>query len=234
MQTKIIAGHQPNFFPWFGYFEKILKSDLFVYSDDVQYPKQCFVNRVEILIDGAPKQLTLPVIKGNDEAIYHKRFVQDKKTLKRIQNSIAINYGGFPFFDDLGPILSEFNEKYWEFSSISELNIHMNNFIASALSISTPTMTGMELGLDKYHQTERLIHRCKLLEASSYLSGSGGKNYQDEDMFKSNGVDLIYLDYELGKKIFGDWLPYSVLIGIAALGLSYIRTEIEQWVDSNG
>ena len=44
----IVAGHQPNFFPWFGYFEKIIKSDIFVFSDDVKYPKESYTNRVEI------------------------------------------------------------------------------------------------------------------------------------------------------------------------------------------
>jgi hypothetical protein len=32
---KIIAIHQPNFFPWLGYFSKIKQADAFVFLDNV-------------------------------------------------------------------------------------------------------------------------------------------------------------------------------------------------------
>ena len=34
---KIVAIHQPNFFPWLGFFDKIRRADVFVFLDDVSY-----------------------------------------------------------------------------------------------------------------------------------------------------------------------------------------------------
>jgi hypothetical protein len=42
---KIVAIHQPNFFPWLGYFHKIALANTFVYLDNVQYIKQSPASR---------------------------------------------------------------------------------------------------------------------------------------------------------------------------------------------
>ena len=45
----IISIHQPAYLPWLGYFDKINKSDLFVFLDTVQFQKNSFQNRNMIL-----------------------------------------------------------------------------------------------------------------------------------------------------------------------------------------
>jgi len=37
--TRVVAIHQPNFFPWLGYFDKMARSQCFVFLDDVQIQK---------------------------------------------------------------------------------------------------------------------------------------------------------------------------------------------------
>ena len=55
-----IAIHQPNFIPWFPYFEKMAQCDIFVLLVDCQFEKNNFTNRVNI--DG--KWWTKPVKHG--------------------------------------------------------------------------------------------------------------------------------------------------------------------------
>src|ERR1043165_5716491 len=54
----IVAIHQPNYFPWLGYFAKMARSDAFVFLDDVQYSKNSYINRVQIK---GKEWLTVPV-----------------------------------------------------------------------------------------------------------------------------------------------------------------------------
>lgn len=57
---KLISIHQPNFFPWFGNFDKIFRSDLFVFLNDVQFPKKggVWTNRVKLIVSRTARWLT--------------------------------------------------------------------------------------------------------------------------------------------------------------------------------
>ena len=231
MTGPVVAGHQPNFFPWFGYFEKMLLADVFVFSDDVQYTKQNYVNRVEIPVglESKPHYWTLEVLKGSDQRIADKLYLKDGKTFTKLLRTVQINLGGLPFFKDIAAILVDFEEAFWRFKTVADLNIHMNTVIARRLGIETPTRRGTELGLDRWHATERLIKRLEALGADTYLSGGGASAYMDEGMFASRGFTLSIVSYRLGPELFGDKLKYSVLAGIGFLGCQQIATRIAEF-----
>ena len=55
MSRRVVAIHQPNFFPWLGFFDKILCSDVFIVLDHVQFPKSegNWSNRVRMAVNCA-------------------------------------------------------------------------------------------------------------------------------------------------------------------------------------
>ena len=60
-----VSIHQPNYLPWIGYFNKIVRSDTFVIFDDVQFPvgkKGFFGNRNKIKTNNGELWLTVPVL----------------------------------------------------------------------------------------------------------------------------------------------------------------------------
>jgi len=59
----VVAIHQPNFFPWLGYFDKIRRADVFILLDDAQYQKTggSWSNRVKVLINGEGRWLDVLV-----------------------------------------------------------------------------------------------------------------------------------------------------------------------------
>ena len=76
---RVVAIHQPNFFPWLGYFDKIRRSDVFVFLDDVQYQKTggTWSNRVRILTNGEGRWLTAPI----DRSFHGTRRVNEVRFL---------------------------------------------------------------------------------------------------------------------------------------------------------
>ena len=227
----LVAGHQPNFFPWFGHFEKILKCEFFVYSDDVQYSKQSYTNRVEIPVSGSSTYLILPVRKGSEETIAVKQFFKEKATLKKLNKTLSINFGGLPFYTDLEPVMAEFERAYEEYETAADLNIYMNQFIAMSMGIRTPVKRGTELRLESFHRNKRLIERCRRLESRQYLCGQRTDGYQDESMLNEAGIQLRRIEYGIGKSLLGEDIKYSVLYGSAKIGFGRMQEVVNSYME---
>ena len=43
--------------------------------------------------------------------------------------------------------------------------------------------------------SERLVNICELMNADTYVSGIGGKNYLKEELFEEKNIKLQYQDY---------------------------------------
>jgi len=63
-QKRIAAIHQPNFFPWLGYFRKMARADVFILLDDAQFQKTGgnWSNRVRIARNGEAVWWSAPVL----------------------------------------------------------------------------------------------------------------------------------------------------------------------------
>ena len=58
---KTVAIHQLGYIPWLPFLDKIKKSDVFVFLDDVQYQKNGWQNRNKIRTSDGTMWLTIPV-----------------------------------------------------------------------------------------------------------------------------------------------------------------------------
>ena len=56
----IVGIHQPNFFPWLGFFDKMVHCDVFILLDDVQFIKRGYQNRVQLKYPTGSNWFTLP------------------------------------------------------------------------------------------------------------------------------------------------------------------------------
>src|SRR5262249_3803860 len=65
--SRLVAIHQPNFFPWLGYFDKIRRADVFIFLDAVDYPRAGsggrgpWSNRARIAVQSEARWITCPV-----------------------------------------------------------------------------------------------------------------------------------------------------------------------------
>lgn len=196
-KNKIVAIHQPSFFPWLGYFDKINQADIFVYlTHTLNNPRSAnWYKRVKIVLNQKSYWLSLALQSGADiflplhEMKIHQATFHKKKHLK----TLTQNYRKHPFYDQVYPLL----ESYYNSSSdlLVERNIHFIDEVCHNLAINTPRVRSSTLDCQA-SSTELLIEITKKLEANTYLAGGGASGYQEDEKFKENQIILKYQNFQ--------------------------------------
>jgi len=217
----IAAIHQPNFLPWLGYFYKMMKADVFVFLDSVPFSKGGYTNRVKIKSNIiGPKWLTVPVCtKGKLGQLIKDVRCSHIDWREKIDQVIRFNYSRCPWFEDHWMNLFDIMCRV-DSDNLSHMNHLLIDYIATELDIQTLLWHDHDFAVEG-KSTELLINICKKLKADTYLSGSGGTDYQDEKAFSNAGIKLIYSDF---KHPTYSQVPYnycSFISGLSAVDLLF-------------
>ncbi len=191
----ILSVHQPQYIPWLGYFDKIAKSDAFVFLDEAQYKEREFHNRNKIRTDRGALWLTVPVIsKGLGKQKISDVFIDhDIDWRKQHLESLKTYYGRAAYFKKYIRFFEDLY--YWKWERLGKLNVLIARFMLKELGINTPLYFESELGTTAT-KTERIIELCLKMKADKYLFGSGGRDYLEEEKFKRAGITLVYQEFE--------------------------------------
>jgi len=188
-----VAIHQPQFFPYPGFFQKLSMADAFVIMDDVQYDKR-YTNRNRILAPQGPIWLTVPIDKAdkfmpNKDVEINNAMPWMGEHLKKITYSYK-NSSCFHLYKEYFDALYRTNHEL-----LFDLDLETTKAVMRWLDIDIPVIRESDLGVSG-ESTERLVNVCKAVGADTYVSGAGGKNYMDEKVFARQGVAVEYQQYE--------------------------------------
>lgn len=191
----ILSAHQPAYIPWLGYFDKIVRSDVFIYLDTVQFEKNSFVNRNQIKTPQGAAWLSIPVkTKGHlNKALVDIEIDNSQNWSKKHLNSVFLNYKKAPRFEECYAKLQELFQK--EYRLLADLCWDQLDFWLKEIGIETKIVRLSDLSL-KAKGSELILEICKHFEANYYLSGVLGKNYLKENDFRSAGISVEYQEYK--------------------------------------
>mgnify|MGYP001240687622 FL=1 len=191
--TNVII-RQPGYLPNLGFFKKIQSCDTFVFLDDVQFVKDRFDSRNQILTKNGKVWLTVPL---------------KRPVFKKNLNDILISNENYWNLDHLNLIHdaycnSRFFEMYWDsikkilqkrWTKLIDLNMELIDYFISILEIETKTAFSSKLK-KSLNQSQRLLDICNHFDASCYISGASGKEYLDEKIFNKSGIEIIYENFQ--------------------------------------
>jgi len=166
-----VAIHQPEHFPYLGFFQKMQAADIFVILDDVKYTKNNFQNRNKFLnTNGVDEWFSIELEPKADTKLIREVKVSKNNKWKRV----ILNKLQTTFKKDFSFIYC--NDK------LLDINLASIEYCKQALKIDTPIVLSSELDI-KTSSSQRLADICKKLNAHVYISGAGGRSYLDESVF---------------------------------------------------
>jgi hypothetical protein len=188
----VVAIHQPNFFPWLGYFDKIRRADVFVFLDDVQYQKTggTWSNRVKVMVRGEETWLTAPLDRSfhGTRRINEIRFQAGAPWREKLPLTLQAAYGRTAFFREtmqlLEPLLA------YPDDGVAAYNIHAIQHLARAIGLGATTFVQSSSIPSSSTATQRLVDITTGLRGDTYLSGDGADGYQEPALFAENGITL--------------------------------------------
>ena len=192
MDNQLIVGiHQPNFMPWLGYFYKIWQSDTFIFLDDVQFIKTgaSYTNRVSININGKNHYITVPIKRGTGVQNINQTNFLNEKWKKKLITTLQGNYAKSPYFKENRDFI--FALINFEADNLADYNIHFIQSISEKMNFNTQFIQSSTFRIDT-KSTQRLIELIQKVEGTVYLSGAGGDEYQEHNMYKNEKIELRY------------------------------------------
>lgn len=191
--SLLVAIHQPNVFPWLGFFDKLARADLFVVLDHVQFPKKggSWGNRVQFLVAQQPRFVTVPIRRD----VHGVRRTCEVKTSPQsdwrgdIIKTLQTNYGRAPHFREVFAVaeplirnpeatLAEYN-----LNGIRTLARHLRIDVGKIVRSSTLPVEGV--------RTDLLIDILRAVGGERYLNGGGSAGYLEPEKFAANGIELV-------------------------------------------
>lgn len=194
----VCAIHQPNFFPWLGYFDKIRQSDVFVFLDDVAYPRSgsgmgSWTNRVKLNIQGTAAWIGCPLRRMSGNFTIREALIDDRQPWRqKMVKTIEMNYKRAPRFAEVFPMLRDLIEHPEE--RLCEFNIMIIQRLAQELGVSARFIRQSELGVSGA-ATALLVNIVQAVDAGVYLCGGGAQGYQEDTLFAANGLEVRYQDF---------------------------------------
>jgi len=172
-----MAGHQPNYLPWLGFFDKMSKCDIFIIEDDVQFVYHEYHNRNKVKTSNGIRWLTVPVKEGRKRKKISEVLISNGKNWsKRHWLTIKYNYGKSPYWNEFCDFFEETYHKKW--NKLIDLNLYLIQGVMEFLHIEKELVRASSLNVSG-KKNDLIIAQCKTLGAKTYLSGVGARTYLD-------------------------------------------------------
>ena len=173
-----VTIHQPEHFPYMGFFQKMSEADLFIVLDNVKFRKNYFQNRNKLLNkSGDEEWFTVPVEKKASSKIIrdvltNTNYDWRRKLLTKLRQNLGVCL-----------------EEIYQPDKLIDINMKSIEWCRKQMNINTPMAFASDFDVtgSKSQLLANLIHA---VGGKHYISGPSGKDYLDMSCFK--GIEVSF------------------------------------------
>jgi hypothetical protein len=156
------------------------------------YTRRCFLPQAE---SGELLRLSVPLVKGSQNTLIRDVSIDHSSDwVGKHLKSLRHNYAKSSQFERIFPWVSALLESSADTSSLVQLNVSLIAEIGKYLDINTPQVLSSDYQIDEAQDTDakhiELVRQCG---GRTYLSGEGGRTYQNPQTFAQATIDLVYV-----------------------------------------
>lgn len=208
--TRTVVIHQPDFLPWLGFFHRLLKADLYIVLDHVQFvsgTSRSWMHRDRIKTPAGPRWLSLSLQKAPlGTPIHDIRLVPDHAWREKNLNLLRENYRKAPYFDYLFPQLERLYRT--NHARLVDMTLDAIDLICAAFDIRIERALSSEMSRTG-SSNEMLADLLGQAGATHYLSGLGARDYFDSAPFDRAGVEVVWQEFKhpVYPQLHGPFVP---------------------------
>lgn len=197
-----IAGIQPGYLPWLGYFDQMRRVDAFVVADEMQFSSSGWAHRNRVRGPDGAHWLTLPARPSYGQAIDQVTLDPDVPWTEHHLETLRHFYARSPFAAELLAALGRVLDA--GAARLVDATLPAIRFLAERLGITTPLVISSEAGLERAYReqfpdepgpTRRIIAFMKKLGATELLEGESGQSYLDVPLCAEHGITVAFQRY---------------------------------------
>lgn len=211
----ILAGMQPYFMPYLGYWQLINAVDKIIIYGYLNFIKGGWVNRNRIIQkNGEINYITVPLRKQSPSLLISEVQIDNSVNWsERMLKTIMINYKKAPYFDQIYPLIEKVLSKRYD--TLMSINAESICGIAEFLEIDTiidcdnerfveleeklariDTDYSLFPYLEKTRPEKmvaRMLEQCRMENSQHLINALGGMELYDKKEFEQYGIKLEFI-----------------------------------------
>lgn len=193
-----LAIMQPYLFPYVGYFQLVAAVEKFVFYDDVNYIKNGWINRNRILLGDTVHYITVPLAGASPSRKINEVEVQPRdQWLRKMLEALRHAYAKAPHYARVSQLVGDVLGAAT--SSVATLASHSVIETSRYLGIDTDFVASSTVyGNAALNGVDRVLDICAKECAGAYVNLPGGQALYERKDFDARGIDLGFIEPNLG------------------------------------
>ena len=194
--SRLVVIHQPDFLPWLGFFHRLLRADLYIALDHVQFvsgTSRSWMHRDLIKTRAGPKWLSLSLQKPSlGTAMNEVLLAPDTGWRQTNLNLLRESYKSTPFFGQIYPAIEALYAS--SHARMVDLNLASLDMLGDFLDVRPHRALSSQMEPHGKNNA-MLVSLLRKAGATHYLSGLGARAYLDPTLFAAAGIEVVWQDF---------------------------------------